>query len=334
MPFDDDGSVDQSEVEALFDKDGDFRGTEQDEEDSPEDGQGEQDQQEEGDETQGQEDEEKEEEEESEESEEDEDDEEEPESNLDWSKVDQRYRQAYEKEAGEVKKLRKDYGKLHSQFAKLNKSRETEESTVAELRQDADIAQKWNAILEQHPHIQDILKKELAKLNDPLQAEDVPDYLKDDPVFQHVQQKYEPYIRQLEARLRQFEGKTKVVDQWQENQSKAENKQRLDGLLNQARTKFKGMFGKDMTEDEESDVLQYMLDNKYYRNGAVAVAEVFQEQYEKALKGRQAQDLKAKAKKFGSRPKSVNPNRATSTKHAATPEEAIQMALAEQGYGT
>src|ERR1043165_7612163 len=119
MPKPDFSEVTQEEVEALFDKDGDLRepGSVENIESADEDN-GE-DHEEEGEEEPAAEDEEGDEpEEESEEESEDEAEEEEP-GELDWSKVAPEHREAFEKAQSENQKLRKDYGKLHSQFTKL-----------------------------------------------------------------------------------------------------------------------------------------------------------------------------------------------------------------------
>lgn len=324
--------VTQEQVEALFDKDGDLREPGFDEDNSSED------QAEVDDETEGEEEaeeaeseEETEEEEESEEEESEEDDEaeeEEESEEIDWDEVDDRVREAHDKAVADSQKWQKAHGKLQAELTKRSQSQREQDSSLEELRASANVAQQWNAILEQHPELQQVIEREIAKLKDPMG--DVPDYLKDDPAFQFMQKQNQ----MLEQRLKQFEEKVKPVETWQSQQREQENRSKLDGLLGEAQGKFKAMFAREWTEAEKTQVLKYMVENKFYGNGRVPVLEVFGGQYEKTLKTRQSSDLKAKAKKFGTRSKSVNAARASKApRDANNAEDAIAMALADQGYG-
>jgi hypothetical protein len=319
-------SVTQEEVEALFDKDGDLREPDFDEESEAESEDTEETEGDDEPEAEDQEGDEAEEESE-EESEEDEAEEEAPEE-LDWEEVDPEYKSAFDAVQQERDKLRKDYGKLHSKYTRETQAHKEQDGSLEELRAQAQVAEQWNAVLAQHPDIRETVEQMLARKQDPYG--DVPDYLKEDPLFQQMRQ----HNQRLEQRLSQFEEKVKPVETWQSQQQEAQNRQKLDGLLGEAEAKFKSMFSREWSEDEKTEVLQYMVENKVYRNGKIPVMEVFGDRYEKALKTRQASDLRGKAKRFGTRTKSVNSARISkASKDASNADEAIAMALADQGYG-
>ena len=331
--------VTQAEVEALFDKDGELREPgsvvdmpTDDEDDAQED----EDSAEGDDEEQEAEAEEGEEESEAEESESDEDEEaeEEEEAELNWDEVDPQYREAFEAQQAEAAKWKRDYGKLQSKFTKESRALKQDEQTLNELRAQAQVASRWSAILEEYPELQKTLVRELERLKDPLQNAEIPDYLKEDPAFKFVRQTYEPVINALRAEIQGLKQKSGRIDEWDAKEQEAANRKRLDGLLDAAGKEFKSMFQRDWNEDEKTQVLRYMVEKKYYEDGGAAALAVFRSQYAKDLQARQSAKMREKAKKFPPRTKTGNVQRAPSTKKdALTPEEAIAMALAEQGFG-
>jgi hypothetical protein len=113
----------------------------------------------------------------------------------------------------------------------------------------------------------------------------------------------------------------------------AENKAKLDTQLDASRAQIKAMFGKDATEEEVTEVLAYMVENKLYNNGKAAAIAVFADKYDTHMQQKYNQTMKEKSKKFPSQSKTVSSSRATPSKHARTAEEAIMMALNEQGEG-
>lgn len=266
----------------------------------------------------------------SEESDEESEDEEEEPEQLDWSKVPATHKTAFDEKVQEVSKLRKDYGKLHSRYAELSKSRNQEDQTTQELRAGYEQAQQWNTILEEHPELVDIMVREVERLRNPMPAE-VPAELRDDPAFQYMEKQYKPYIQRLENRIKQLGEQTKPLDDWQKQQKQAEGRQKLDGLLGDAAKEYKSMFGRDMTEDEKTSVLKYMVERKYYDSGSNAALAVFGQQYKKHLSAKQGATLRDKAKKFGTRTKTVNSRQASSAPKINSADDAVRAALAEQG---
>lgn len=331
----DTSSVTQEEVEALFTQHdlekqpGDDESPADDEESGEEEEAGDEDE-EEGNETESEEEtEEEDEEDESEESDED-DEEEAPAQQLDWSKVDKRYSSAFEKAQAEAIKWERQHAKLQSQLTRESRSRQEEEATLTTLREKAQAADQWDALLAQHPHLEQILMQEVQKLRDPFS--NVPDIVKQDPLFQQMQR----MNQQLEQRLAAFEKSLTPVQDIQKERVEAQSRRTVDGLLGEARAKFKTMFGKDATEDDLKAALKYMVDNKDYAKGGGtrAVLEVFGDQWQKQVQQKRNQSLREKAKKFGARNKSLSAPRGKMSEDAKTPEEAIARALADQGYGT
>jgi hypothetical protein len=264
----------------------------------------------------------------SEESEEETEEKEEPEAKLDWSKADPRQKAAFEEAEGRARKFERAHAKLQSQLTRDSRARQQEETTLSTLRVKAQAADQWDALLAKHPELQTVLEREIAKIRDPFK--DVPEFLREDPIFQQMQR----YNEKLEERLSRFEKNLKPVEDLQTERAEAKNRQQLDGLLSDAAGKFKSMFGREITQPEKAQILKYMIENKYYQSGTNVTLEVFGKTWEKHMNTARGESLKAKAKKFGARNKSLNTVRAGKKSNADSAEEAIAMALAEQGYGT
>lgn len=332
-----DTGVSEEDVLSMFDKDGDLRDeTQGDEQSSTDEDQEEEQEEEENDEDQDEEEQEEGDEDSEDDSEEDEEEEEEeePEAQLDWSKIPAEHRAAFEASQKEVTKLRKDYGKLHSKFTQLSQSRREEDQDLPELRARAQQASEWEAILEQHPELQgqivDLIKKARG------QAEpEIPEELKSDPAVQLLLQREQRLMNEI----RQMRQETAPLKEWQKSRADETNRKTIDGILDEAKAKYKAMFKSDMDEDKLTQVLKYIVENEAYGNpkkghkgaGTYAVLEVFGKEYEKALSNRDANRLRDKAKKFGARNKTVNSRQAASAPKISSERDAITAALAEQG---
>lgn len=304
--------VTEDEVQALFDEDGDLRERENTTDEDGTEPEETQDQTEADDST--------------------DDESEETESNeIDWEKVDPRVREAYESVQKSETKWKTDYGKIQSKWTKDSQSRKQEESTLNELRARASQLEQWESLLGQNPKLAQLVEAELKNQGSP--SYEVPDYLKNDPAFQFVQSQVTPLIQGLQKEIQSLRQKTTRIDDWDRREVETRNRQHLDGLLGQAKTQVKNMFGREATDEDVQSVLEYMVENKFYsaNAGKASAIAVFQEQYEQQMRQRYDQELKEKAKKFPSRSKTVNSHRVAQTKDAASPEEAIAMALAEQG---
>lgn len=240
----------------------------------------------------------------------------------------------YERVAAEAERYKKAHSKLQSDFTKRSQAEREEVATLSEVRTKAESFDQWNQILSQHPEVQKAIEEALAKVSDPLKAVQMPDYLQSDPALQYIKQAYEPVIQSLRAELAQVKQQAGKVGEWEKREQDTANRQKLDSLINDAGEKFKSMFQRDWSEDEKTDVLRYMVENKYYQSGKNAALAVFADQYEKTLASKANANMAAKAKKFPARNKTVNSARAVkNSQDASTPEEAIQRALADQGYG-
>jgi len=197
----------------------------------------------------------------------------------------------FEKTRQEAEKFRKDYGKLHSKYTKNEMSRKEESRALQEYRQKADELQRWESLLERNPKLAQVVAQEVERLNNPYQAEEVPDYLKNDPMFQHIQKSVAPMIQQLQSKINYLEQKTGKLDQWESQQVEAKNRQYLDTQLGAAKEQVKAIFGKEATEEQITEVLEYMVENKFYSNGKAAALAVFGNQYETALKSRYESEI-------------------------------------------
>lgn len=156
----------------------------------------------------------------------------------------------------------------------------------------------------------------------------MPDYLKQDPMFQHVEKVFKPYIQKLEKELEDVKKKTGRFDEMDRQQAEAKNKEVLDTQLNAAKETVKSMFGRDATEDDVTKVLEYMVENKFYNNGKAAALAVFQDQYEKAIAEKQQNRMKEKAGKFPSRNKSISSSRVKSEGDMDS-DDAIRASIAD-----
>lgn len=321
------GEVSESEVLSMFDKEGDLRDEPQDVEQSVDEGQDDEpEEEEEAEEAEEQEEEEEEEPESEDEDEESEDEEEEePEAELDWSKLPPEHKAAFDASQKEVAKLRKDYGKIQSKLHEQSQSRREEDQTTQTLRAAADQANEWNQILEQHPELMPQIVDLINKVQNPEAG--IPEHLREDPAVQFMLEQN----RRMERQIKQLSEQTKPLDEWKAEKQTAANRQKLDGLLNDANAKYKTMFKKDMGEAERTQVLKYMVENKYYNSGKTAVLEVFADAYEKSLNAKDASRLREKAAKFGGRSKSVNSRRAASSPKIESADDAIMQALRDQG---
>lgn len=322
-----DGEVSESEVLSMFDKDGDLREEPQSvDEESADEGQDDDPQEEEETDEEAEEEEgEEEAESEDEESDEETEEEEEAEPELDWSKVAPEHKAAFDASQKEVSKLRKDYGKIQSKLHELSQSRREEDQSTQQIRQQAEVATQWNEILEQHPELLPQIKDLIAKVRDPQAA--IPEHLRDDPAVQFMLERE----RRMEQELKQLRDQTKPLDEWKQEKQQAVNRQKLDGLLDDAGKEYKAMFGKDMDEEAKRAVLKFMVEKKYYESGSNAAITVFGPQYKKALSAKETSRLREKAAKFGGRTKSVNSRRAVSSPKINSETDAISQALRDQG---
>lgn len=307
--------VTEEEVTALFDEDGNLsEQTDDQETDEPE-----------ADDEEPQE-------EEAEADEEESESEEETEEELDWEAVDPRYKAAFEKFQSEAQKWQKDYGKIQSKWTKASQAQKEFESTRERLMERDQLLSRFEQALENNPKLVEMFKRELHGKADPFEDTDVPDYLKQDPAFKYVQERYLPVIRGLQQQIQEMSGKVSKVDEWEQQTTQAKYKEQLDNQLDAAKEQIKSIFGREAEEEELTQVLEFMVENKFYSNGKAAALAVFQDQQEKAVRDRIQRELKEKAKKFPSRQKSVNPSRAKESSNAQSVEDAIRMSLAEQGY--
>jgi len=252
------------------------------------------------------------------------------EEEIDWNQVDERYRKAFEQTKSEAEKWQKDHGKIQSKWTKESQSRKEELKNLDEFRAKANELSRWEELLGQNPKLAQVVSQEIERMNGGYQ-EEVPDYLKNDPMFQHIQKSVAPTINALQQKIQHLEQKTQRLDQWESQQVEAKNRSYLDNQLSAAKEQVKSIFGTEATEDQITEVLEYMVENKFYSNGKAAALAVFGDQYEKAARSRYETEMKEKAKKFPARTKTVNSNRVGSSRDASTPEEAIAMALADQG---
>lgn len=305
--------VTEDEVKALFDKDGELRDTPQ--------GNEEETQEEPAEETQ--------------ENTEEPSEKEGEDATLDWSKLDPRYKSEWEKTQSEAKKWKDDYAKIQSQWTKSSNSWKEKEATLAEMASRVEVLSRWEALLEQNPRLSQVIEAELAKANDPLGNQQIPDELKQNPAFRYLQETYAPHIKTLEQKLQALETKTRKIDEYETQVKEHEARTHLDNQLNAAKEEIKSYFGREATEEEVAKVLEYMVEKKFYDDGALAAMRVFKDQFKESVLRQNNEQMKEKAKKFPARNKSVNSARAaTPSKGSLSAEEAIAMALEEQGVTT
>lgn len=234
----------------------------------------------------------------------------EEETPLDWEKLDPRAKTEYEKAMKQATHWERTHAKLQSQHHQLSKSQKELEKTLQEYKVYGDELREWNQVLQQNPRVLQMVKEELARSQNPF-AEEVPDHVKHDPIYQYVQKTVAPTIQALQQEISHLKGKASKIDEYETNTKQEKARAQLDSLLDEAKTEIKGIFGSDATEEQVNEVLQFMVDNNFYKSGKTAAMAVFKDQYENAIKTRFETEMKEKAKKFGTRTKSVNPSRAT-----------------------
>lgn len=250
------------------------------------------------------------------------------EEELDWSKVDPRFKTAFEKTVQEQKRWQKGYSKFQSRLAKMSQASKEQDSALAALREKAENFERLSAFFEQNP---DAAKALEAKLNGNRALEDnIPDYLKNDPAYKYIQERISPYLSQLEQKLSKFENEAKS---WREIQNERANEKatrELDSHLDKAKTLIKSNLGRDASEDDMYDILEWMTENKIYR-GDLAVAALYQEEIVKHKMDSYQNSLREKSKKFGTRNKTVNSKMGKEKSGHLDLEESIALALAEMG---
>ncbi len=261
----------------------------------------------------------------------DEEAEEEESTELDWESLPPAAKKAYEEAAKKAEHWEKNHAKLQSDYAKNSNSWKEKESAYSEAQAKAAELDKWEKFLESNTHARQALEAALAKEQNPFA--DMPEHLSKDPAVKYMQEKFMPYISKLEKELEGLKGKTGELDTLRSERIQAEGKAKLDTQLDASKAQIKAMLGREATEDEVTKVLEYMVENKFYGNGKAAALAVFSEQYDAHMQQKYNQTMKEKAKKFPSQSKTVSSSRATTSTHAKTPEEAIMMAMQEQGYG-
>lgn len=250
-----------------------------------------------------------------------------------WEEAPEAYAKEYREAKEAAERWQKAHSKLQSELTRRSQAQREEERSLPAIRQKAQYADEWNSLLEKNPRLQQMIEREVAAMRNPASAIQVPKELEGDPAVQFMQNAFAQVLQPLQARLAQAEAAAGKVQSWENKNQEAHNEEKLNGLLAKAGDKIKTMFGRDATQEEITQVLQYMVDNQYFQNGAVVAMEVFGDQYEKQLAARNAAKMKEKSKKFPSRSKGVNPSRVGKSRDALTPEEAISMALADQGFG-
>lgn len=313
--------VTQEEVEKLFNQDSPLEDEpEADEEDSGEEDSGDEEENQE-EETPDPEEETEGEEAESEESDEDEEEEEEP--GNQWQE--------------RAERAERSSRNLQSELTKRSNSLKEIERSLPQLRAKADALDRWNSLFGKYPQLQQVIEREVQRLENPMSGIEIPKGMENDPAIQFFQKSMETMMQQnrsLQAELRETRAKVGKVDEWENKSKEAEDKAKLDGLLDEAKAEIKSMFGRDATEQDLTEVLKYMVQKNYYDSGATAAFHVFRDQYRKLSTRASSENIRRKAGKFPARTKGVNPGRVSNRpKEAGSPEEAIAMALADQGAG-
>lgn len=253
-------------------------------------------------------------------------------SEVDWSTAPPALKSAYEKVRSEAEKWKRDHGSIQSKWTKASQSQKEFESIRERLEQRDQLLERFETMLENNPKLVELIQKENARKHDPFAAAEIPDYLKDDPAYKFLESAYKPIITNLQRELNEVKQKTSRFDEMDQKEAEGKRKAHLDTQLNSAREQIKSMFGREASEDEVTEVLQYMVDQKFYGNGKAAALAVFSDRYEQAILQKHQAQMKEKAKKFPSRNKSVPSARAVSSGQAENPHEAIAKALADQGF--
>lgn len=326
--------VSNADVEALFGSDDDVElsaendsevdeGVEDDSaEDSAEDDEETQDEQEESEE----------------ESDEDSEDQETEESEIDWSKVDPKIKAAYEKAAEASAKWERNHAKLQGKFTKTTQAQREQETVLASLKQKATILDRLESIVQSDPRLEKYLESALTRQNNPLASAQAPVWADKDPMYQYIQETVAPIIGKLQNQIQQLSEKASGNDP-ESRQAKAQ--QNLDTVLDNISSTIKEKLGRDASEEDIEDALEYLVDNQLLVNfdpkraGALAKAvfyEKFGDQLEVASRKKYEMSLREKSKKLGTRTKTVNSKAQSKQKstQAESVEEAIAMAIAEQ----
>lgn len=266
---------------------------------------------------------------------EEEDSDEEESAEATWEEAPAALRTEFETVQGERDRWKRDYGKLQSKFTERVNAFKEEERSLPQLRVKSEALDRWNSLLGQYPQLQQTIEREVARLQNPMAAVEIPKGLENDPAVQYAKKLVESqtnYTRSLEAKVREFQATAGKVSGWENQQKDAQARQRLDGLLDEAKSEIKSMFGRDATEQEVTQVLQYMTQKNYFESGATAAFHLFRDQYKKLSTRVSDEKLREKSKKFPVRSKGISPARGKS-RDAESPEEALAMAFADQGFG-
>lgn len=250
---------------------------------------------------------------------------------LDWDAIPPAAKRAYEEAAKKADHWEKNHAKLQSDYAKNSNTWKEKERTLSEIQAKADELQKWEQFLASNHGARQALEAAIKAEQNPFG--DMPEHLSKDPAVKYMQDKFMPYISGLQKEIQELKGVKTEFASMQSERVQSENKAKLDEQLNASKAQIKAMIGREATEEDVTRVLGYMVENKFYGNGKAAALAVFFNEYDAHMQQKYNQTMKEKAKKFPSQSKTVSSSRATPPKHARTAEEAIMMAMQEQGEG-
>lgn len=262
-------------------------------------------------------------------------------TSIDWEKLPQAARAAFEKANSEAQKWQKDYSKLQSKWTKESQSWKEKETTHAQLVERDAVLKQFEKILESNPDIYRSLQERVQKGNKPFSMQDIPDDLRSNPVVQLLENRILPYVQQLETKISQYEPKFQSLDQMTRESEEKQVRANIDAQINAGREQIAKLLGREATEDELQELIDWMNEERvigdhrnpesFKRMGKMAAMEVFSERAEGVRAEKQQADLKEKAKKFPSRTKSVNPSRAVQERDARDFRDGIAMAMEEHG---
>lgn len=259
-------------------------------------------------------------------------------SEIDWSKVDPKIKAAYDKAAEASAKWERNHAKLQGKFTKTTQAQREQETALASLKQKATILDRLESIVQSDPRLEQYLASALNKQNNPLAAAQAPVWADKDPMYQYIQENVAPIIGQLQNQIKELSEKASGNDP-ESRQAKAQKN--LDTVLDSISSTIKDKLGRDASEEDLEDALEYLVDNQLLvnfdpkRSGALAKAvfyEKFGDQLEVASRKKYEMSLREKSKKLGARTKTVNSRVQSKQKgtQAESVEEAIAMAIAEQ----
>jgi len=210
----------------------------------------------------------------------------------------------------------KSYKHLERKYGQDSQRLKKYESEYQSYQEKVSAYDKLEQMLAQNP-------RAVEALRNAMQNQGVDPEVAESPVYQ-----------QLRQQMQELQEMKPLIQEYQQDKIKQSAEQTLNTAESDAKELYKSVFGKDMSESEYVQALQWMMDNKIY-SGKTAVRDLFFEQATK-FKAQGALQANMAKKSMGvTRTQGMNSNSAAKpNKEVMSAREAWIASMEEEGRDT